>query len=247
MTATIHDFHDRSPLYLQVRELIRQKALGGEIVDDSGRLMTEAELVAYFGVSRVTVRNALAPLVESGMFDRTPGRGTFLRSNQAERWVGRLLGFQEAITEAGFRPGARILDMGMTSECDQAVRDALEEPAVWQLKRVRYANDTPIAIEWAFYPPGIGAELAGRDLLSIRMYEVFEKELGLEIKAAEQVIGARLSDRDEEVALGLASTGALIAMTRVTRTSDGRAIEFLRAVYRPDYFQFSIKLNRSKV
>lgn len=239
-------FDDRSPLYLQVRELIRAKALGGEIVDQDGRLMTEAELVEYFGVSRVTVRNALGPLVESGMFDRTPGRGTFLRSNHSERWGGRLLGFQEAITEAGFRPGARVLAMGRT-KADRPVRDTLGQRTVWQLKRVRYADDTPIAVEWAFYPLDIGDELEKRDLISIRMYEFFERELGFGIAEAEQSISARLSEPEEEEALGLPATEALTAMTRVTSATDGRVIEYLRAVYRPSHFQFSIKLNRSRV
>ncbi|MGR3247822.1 MAG: GntR family transcriptional regulator [Paracoccus sp. (in: a-proteobacteria)] len=232
------------PLHAQVRELIREQAISGEIVDRNGRLLTEAALVERYGVSRVTIRNAIGPLVESGMFDRTPRRGTFLRSGYAEQWVGHLLGFQEAVAEAGFRPGAAVLESGMTNLLDDELREVLQERAVWQLRRIRFADDTPVAIEHAFYPPDIGLEIAGRDLITIKMYEVFEQELGHEIGGAVQTIGARISSPEDEAALELAQTSALVEMTRVTRAACGRPLELLRSAYRPDFFQFSITLRR---
>lgn len=244
MTSEAPSATESEPLYAKVRELIRQQAISGEIVDRNGRLLTELELVDRYGVSRATVRNAIGPLVESGMFDRSPRRGTFLRSGYAEQWVGKLLGFQEAVAQAGFRPGAAILESGMTNRLDDEVRDVLGERAVWQLKRIRFADDTPVAIEHAFYPPDVGLELCERDLISIKMYEVFEQDLGLEIGHAVQTIGSRLSTAEDETALDLAGTTSLVEMTRVTRAVDGRPLELLRSVYRPDLFQFSISLSR---
>ena len=81
------------PLHIQVRETIRRQVKDGELIDKTGRLMTEAELGRHFGVSRITIRNAISPLVDEGMFARARGRGTFLRSNQPENWVGKLMGF----------------------------------------------------------------------------------------------------------------------------------------------------------
>src|SRR4051794_22182280 len=167
-----------TPLHIQVRETIRRQVRVGELIDKTGRLMTEAELGKHFGVSRITIRNAIKPLVDEGMFDRERGRGTFLRTNQPENWVGRLMGFSETIRDAGYQPGARVLLQGMTNRHDAEVRIKLQERAVWQLKRVRLAADVPIAIEHAFYPPDIGLELEKRDLTSIVMYRVFETEIG---------------------------------------------------------------------
>ena len=163
------------PLHIQVRETIRRQVKDGELIDKTGRLMTEAELGRHFGVSRITIRNAITPLVDEGMFARARGRGTFLRSNQPENWVGRLMGFSETIRDAGYQPGAKVLQQGMTNRHDAGVREQLQERAVWQLKRVRLADDIPIAIEHAFYPPDIGLELEKRDLTSIIMYSVFEE------------------------------------------------------------------------
>lgn len=232
------------PLHIQIREAIRRQVRKGELIDADGRLMTEAELGRHFGVSRITIRNAIAPLVLEGMFARSRGRGTFLRSNQPENWVGRLMGFSETIRDAGYAAGAKVLQQGMTNRHDAGVRDKLQERAVWQLKRVRFADETPIAIEHAFYPPDIGLELEKRDLIKIIMYSVLEDELGHEIAEAKQTIGAGLTDATSAKLLGVKAGGPLLTIERLTLGKDGRALELLRASYLPDYFRLSISLTR---
>ncbi len=232
------------PLHIQIRESIRKQVRNGELIDADGRLMTEAELGRYFGVSRITIRNAISPLVGEGMFARSRGRGTFLRSNQPENWVGRLMGFSETIRDAGYQAGAKLLQQGMTNRHDAGVREKLQERAVWQLKRLRLADDTPIAIEHAFYPPDIGIELEKRDLISIIMYSVIEEELGHQIGEAKQTIGAGLTDAISSKLLGVDKGNPLLTIERLTLDKDGRALELLRASYLPDYFRLSISLTR---
>lgn len=234
----------REPLHVQVRNAIRRGVEDGGLVDASGRLMTEAELGERFGVSRITIRNAIRPLVEAGMFARERGRGTFLRANRPEGWMGRLLGLSEAVREAGYEPGARILHQGMTNRHDAVVRERMGLRAVWELKRLRLADDTPIAIEHAYYPPEIGLDLEARDLTTILMYRVFEEELGLALRDADQWIGATLATEADAALLGSTAGGALVSMERLTRCVDGRPIELLRSVYRPEYYRFSIRLTR---
>lgn len=232
------------PLHIQVRETIRRQVKAGKLIDESGRLMTEAELGKHFGVSRITIRNAIKPLVDEGMFERERGRGTFLRSNQPENWVGRLMGFSETIKDAGYQPGARILLQGMTNRHDAEVRRQLHERAVWQLKRVRLADDIPIAIEHAFYPPDVGLELEKRDLTSIVMYRVFEAEIGFNIKEATQTISASLADATVARLLSVKAGSPLLSIERLTVNMDGRPLELLRSVYLPNYFRLSINLTR---
>jgi GntR family transcriptional regulator len=232
------------PLHIQVRETIRREVREGGLIDKSGRLMTEAELGRHFGVSRITIRNAISPLVDEGMFARTRGRGTFLRSNQPENWVGKLMGFSETIRDAGYHAGAKVLQQGMTNRLDADLREQLRERAVWQLKRLRLADDTPIAIEHAFYPPDIGLELEKRDLTSIIMYSVFEDELGHTIREAKQTISASLADAPSGKLLGVKAGSALLSIERLTIGKDDRPLELLRAVYLPEYFRLSINLTR---
>lgn len=235
-----------TPLHIQVRETIRRQVRDGELIDKHGRLMTEAELGKHFGVSRITIRNAIRPLVDEGMFARARGRGTFLRTNQPENWVGKLMGFSETIRDAGYRPGAKVLQQGMTNRHDAGAREQLRERAVWQLKRLRLADETPIAVEHAFYPPDIGLELEKRDLTSILMYRVFETDLGLDIKEAIQTIGAAVADARTAKLLGVEAGHPLLSMERLTMGAGDRPLELLRSVYLPDYFRLSINLTRRR-
>jgi GntR family transcriptional regulator len=154
------------------------------------------------------------------------------------------MGFSETIRDAGYAAGAKVLQQGMTNRHDAEVKEQLRERAVWQLKRVRFADDTPIAIEHAFYPPDIGLELEKRDLVSILMYRVFEEELGHRIKDAKQTIGASLADATSAKLLGVKAGSPLLAIERLTLGTEGRPLELLRAVYLPDYFRLSISLTR---
>src|SRR3954451_22589636 len=244
--AALGDTDEGAPLHSRVREAIRRQVRNGELVDESGRLMTEAELVKHFGVSRITIRHAIQPLVAEGIFSRERGRGTFLRSNESEHWVGRLLGLSELLKDVGQEPGARIIGQGMTNRMEDAVRDALQERAVFELKRLRLADGSPIAIEHAFYPPDIGLEIETRDLTAIVMYRVFEGELGLEIGRAAQSISATLADEDAAGLLSVSVGSALISLERLTAASDGRPLEFLRSLYLPEHFHFTVHLTRGR-
>ena len=79
------------------------------------------------------------------------------------------------------------------------------------------ADDIPIAIEHAFYPPDIGLELEKRDLTTIIMYSVFENELGLVIEEATQTIGAALADAPTAKLLGVKAGSPLLSMERLRR------------------------------
>ncbi|MFD0959914.1 GntR family transcriptional regulator [Paenibacillus chungangensis] len=238
------DFESGVPLHLQVREIIRKEVENQELVDENGKMPTEAELVERFGVSRVTIRNAMQSLVEEGMFIRERGRGTYLNTNRPENWVGRLMGFTESIREAGFEPGADILRKGMTNQHPEEVRDQMKQRAVWELKRVRHADGIPIAIEQAYYPPEIGIDLEQQDLNKIAIYKYFEDELGIFLKEADQKISAVKAGKEEADILGVELGDPLLHLERISYSQQNESVEYLKALYHPDYYQYEIKLMR---
>jgi GntR family transcriptional regulator len=234
------------PLHLQVRAALKERAVIGDLVDESGKLKTEAELTEIFGVSRVTIRNAIAPLVEEGVFVRRRGDGTYLRANVQESWVGSLLGFQEVAEIENYKAGAQILSQGMTAEHAARIGEALDERAVWQLRRLRTANGDPIAIEQAYYPPEVGLELEKHQLTDIKVYKVLENELGIDVVKARQDIKAKLADREEAWLLDVAPGSPLLTSERMTLTAQNRVVEYLQTTHHPEHFHFSIDLVRRR-
>lgn len=235
------------PLHIQVRGLIKERSVIGDLINEEGRLKTEAELGEIFNVSRVTIRNAIAPLVEEGVFTRKRGQGTFLRTNIQESWVGNLLGFQELAEIDKYEAGAEILSQGMTADQDQEISEALGERAVWQLRRLRTANDEPMAIEQAYYPPEIGLKLQEHRLTDIKVYKVLEEEFSIDVVKAKQDIKAKLATQEEAELLNVAPGSALLISVRLTLTAQDRVVEYLQSIHHPESFQFSIDLVRRRL
>ena len=70
------DRNSFEPLYFQVKRDIQEQILSGKIkIGD--KLMSESEMICYYNVGRVTIRNALAELVSSGCLRKEQGLGTF--------------------------------------------------------------------------------------------------------------------------------------------------------------------------
>jgi DNA-binding GntR family transcriptional regulator len=65
----------RIPLYYQLENLLREKIVSGEL-EPGDKLPTELELIEQYGVSRITVRQALQALADEGLIERKQGRGT---------------------------------------------------------------------------------------------------------------------------------------------------------------------------
>src|SRR5690625_7765868 len=128
-------------------------------------MLTEAELTKIFKVSRITVRNALKPLVEEGILWSERCKGTFLKNNKAEQWHGHLMGLSETIESAGFRVNGKILEQGMIHNLPEKERQSLQRDDDWKLKRIRYFDDQSIAIEKDYFIHIIGLELIQQDCL----------------------------------------------------------------------------------
>ena len=153
------------PLYVQIKNMLARRILDGEYAPHE-RLPSEAELIKVFGVSRITVRQALRDLHGDGLVFSVQGKGTFVAKPKAVQDVQRLQGFGESIVPQGYEATTRVISLNETRP-SQEVADALgirQSDDVVEIKRIRFRNREPISIDHSFYPVEIGRRLAGRDL-----------------------------------------------------------------------------------
>src|SRR6056297_1407076 len=98
------------PLYQQIK-----RALAGRIIDGDyqphERLPSESELMKVFGVSRITVRQALRDLHREGLVFSVQGKGTFVSKPKAVQDVQRLQGFGESMMPQGYETSTRVIDL----------------------------------------------------------------------------------------------------------------------------------------
>lgn len=207
----------------------------------------ELRLAAMFGVSRVTVRRALAALAEAGLIRKRAGSGTTVvpRHGAAEPVTADLATLMPQLVAMGRGSTARLLAFAYVAAPDP-VRLALGLPEgarVQRAVRVRAAGGRVFSHLVTHVPEAIAAHYSEADLATTPLYQLLERS-GVEIEHATQTISATLATPEVAEALELAPGAALIALTRIVRDGSGRGVEHLSALYRPDRFRLEMELTR---
>ena len=195
---------------------------------------SERELCESFGVSRMTVRQAIDTLVVDGVLERQQGRGTFVAPPKLDLQV-RLTSFSEEMRRRGMEPGAVFLTAETVPAAD-AVAAALEIDAgddVHHLRRLLTADSVPMAIEENWVPAGLLPDLL-RGALPFSVYAELA-ERGLAPQWGEDMIEGRAATADEAVLLGVAERAPSLDITRRT-FHDHLAVDYSRSLYRADRY-----------
>jgi len=212
------------------------------------KLGAERELAVKLGVSRSTLRQALASLEEAGIVRRVPGRGggTFIASAKVERDLSRIVGIPMLLRDQGFTAGTRVISVAVTTAGVDAA-DALSISAadfVVDLVRIRLADGVPISLEHAVFPAELVPGLPER-ALGGSIYELCDREYGLRPDEAIEHIEVVAADTDEASILAIETGAPLISVTRTTRTAEGVAFEYSHDLFRADRTRISVKVKGS--
>lgn len=209
-----------------------------------GRLGAERELAQSLGVSRSTVRQALAALEDAGVVRRVPGRGggTFVRQQMIERDLSQVVGVPALLREQGMTAGSRIVSTGLAA-ADAETAEALGLPAdsyVVDLVRIRLADGTPISLEHARLPATLFPGLL--DLpLGGSLYELLEERYGTVPGEAVEHIEVVHAGEDAATILGVEPGAALFSITRTTKGTDGVLFEHSHDLFRADRTTITVR------
>jgi DNA-binding GntR family transcriptional regulator len=234
---------DRSspvPLYFQVASRLQEQIEGG-LLPVGGRLENEVELADRLGVSRPTMRKAIAYLVERGMLVRRRGVGTQIVHPKVRRPV-ELTSLYDDLTKTGRTPRTEVrsLDVGPASDL---VAEALGVPAgreVTTVERIRYAGDEPLAIMHNAVPVDV-VRLSVDELERRGLYELL-RSAGHVPRIANQVVGAKAATTMEARLLGESRGAPMLTMTRTAWDESGRSVEYGSHVYRASRYSFELTL-----
>jgi GntR family transcriptional regulator len=236
------------PKARQVYLALRAHIAGGPL-DAGAPLPGEQSLAAEHHVARMTVRRALAELEREGLIDRRRGAGTFVAARRPARpMVADFADALGSLIEMGRSTDVRLLAFGY-QQPPAAVAEALGlaagEPAQRSV-RVRIIDGEPFSHLTAHVPESIGRTYSERDLAAEPLLALLERS-GVAVDRGSQEIGAVLAAPEVAAALEIAVGSALIALTRVVYDAQGRGVEHLRALYRPDRYALRIELLRTGV
>ena len=237
--------HSPVPLHSQLRESLRQRILDGTYGQDT-RLPAESEIGALFGVSRITVRQALGDLQKEGLIVKVAGKGSFVAKSRPSQDLSRLEGFGEAMSRKGHRIVNRVLSQREIA-ASPAVAAQLRLPAgapVTEVRRVRFLDHEPVSYELTYLPPAVGRRLREENLAERDIFLILESDYGIALGHADIQIGALNADAALATALSVAPGAALLRIERLTWTVDGVPLDFEYLYVRGEAFQYGLRLAR---
>ncbi|NCT89471.1 GntR family transcriptional regulator [Cellulomonas sp. APG4] len=221
-----------------LRSLVTHELEPGDVIP------SERVLCERFGISRMTVRQAVDALVVEGLLVREQGRGTFVAPTKMDMEV-RLTSFGEEMRRRGMEPSSHVL-VAEQAPAAPDVADALDlqpgEP-VHHLHRVRYADGTPMAIEQAWLPVALVPNLLA-DGVPESVYGDLRRR-GLEPDWGEDTVAASEADAEDAEHLGLRPGAAVLRVERRTFTGDV-ALVYSRSAYRADRYVLWVPLRQPR-
>lgn len=233
------------PLYTQVKENLRERILDGTYPAHA-KLPAESELSTIFGVSRITVRQALSDLQKEGVIFKIPGKGTFVAKPKAFQQLTQLEGFGEAMSRMGYEIYNQVTShktIAATPHVAQQLQVAVGAE-VTEIKRIRHLNREPVSLEVTYLAQDIGERLAREDLATRDIFLILENDYGIALGRADLQVDAILADETLAHALRVQQGSAVLRIERLTHRADGAPLDFEYLYFRGDAFQYRLQINR---
>lgn len=228
------------PLYRQLATLLQRQIDAGGLAPGA-KLASEVALMAQFGVSRVTVRQATALLQKHGKLVARRGKGTFVAERVVQHDLDALQGFYDALRQQGIEPQTRLLEFSPDAGALDEQRPARVDLPV-RLSRLYAVDGRPFALVVAYLPPqaaGLGEARAAR----LTVYQILQEYLGVRVARAEVTIRCQRPPRTVSKHLGLKVSDPVLVMERQSFSKEGSACEFMRIYIVPERYEFRLKVS----
>ncbi len=246
-----------APLYHQLYALLKSKIESGELPQGS-LLPSEIELAARFAVSRITSKRALNELGRDGLVERRAGRGTHVRLRPPSSPVLRapLTGNLESLNIMGRETTVEVLSFERVP-APKAISDALRikpQTLVDRAVRVRRNQGEPFAyyLSHTIVMKEVATEKVAaktgptamnrKNLKTQTRLEIF-RAMGIKLAEVDQILNAAAANPEVAQALNLSVGAPVLSLTRTYIDSEGRVVDHLVGVYRPDRFEYHMHLS----
>lgn len=243
MAASLDISIDRSspvPLYHQVVRGIEAMIRSGAL-ESGSKLENEVELAAQLKLSRPTMRKAMDELVRAGLLVRKRGVGTQVVASQVRRHL-ELSSLYDDLAQGGKKPSTRVLSFRHGPVEDEAAT-ALQLPGgvgIYHFTRLRSVGDKPLALMENWVRDDV-AEITEEALRQRGLYQIL-RDAGVNIRLANQRIGATVADARQAELLHTSAGSAFVTMERTAVDDTGRNVETGRHLYRADSYSFEMTL-----
>lgn len=235
-------------IYQQIVDWILQQIQSGQWPEHF-QLPSEIDLAAQLGVSRGTVRKAVAELIGRGELVVIHGRGTFVSSRTLEQPLAdRLIAFSEDLVEKGIPYVTQVIDQQLVVP-ERAIASLMllkEGEPVLHLKRVRSIHGTPIVVLDNYVSTRRCPGIEQIDFRTERLFQMLEGRYGLELGWGWRTFQAKAAPQSVAPLLGDEAGSPVMYMEQLVYLKNGEPIEYSNIWLRGESFRLSAVVKRDR-
>lgn len=234
------------PLYVQLAERLMTAITSGRLPAGT-RLPSEAECGSHFGVSRLTVRQAMDQLKTRGLILRDRGRGTFVAPVRVDHNLA--LAFEDETAAARHKVDLRLLTWSKERP-DSATGKALglgRNAHVYRLERLRSVDDVPISLEERLIPGATGSKITKRQAATLPLFRMIEQASGRRIARARFTISGRAATEAEAELLQVAPGAPLIVRSHTYLDESGAPLFSGQSTFVGERYSFHFEASGSQI
>jgi GntR family transcriptional regulator len=229
------------PRYVQIADLFRRQLVLGHWLPGS-KLPSVKMLMEEYGVSRVTIRQAVHLLALEGLLSPERGRGTFVTEKAGRKRRLRVESTLDDLVEMyrGDKPDlSNIVEKYETPELNE--KDGIPAPKYFHMRRVHARDDEPYCVISIYID----------DRIFCRAPDEFRREVvlpilttlsGVVITKAHQTLNISTADIEIANLMGVPMNSPVAEVRRVLGTQDGTVIYLAEVTYRGDYVHLEMDL-----
>ena len=240
----MNDISYKSPLYIQLREVIRNKIEEGEYAPGTA-IPSENQLMETYGLNRIAVRSALSALEYEGLLKSVQGKGVFvLGDNKKARDLETLGGYSPNNDESkGITRRNIVKAVRKAGPFYAKILGIDPEDYVWFLRSVESIDEEPMCLEEIYIPVNILPKLDEIDTQLFSIFKIF-KWKGMAPHKGEQVLRISHLDAAQAKLIGISETQAVMERTSVLRDGNNHVFSFQRNYFRNDMASFSVHYSK---
>ncbi|CAI2106918.1 GntR family transcriptional regulator [Serratia ficaria] len=227
------------PLYLRFNESVRQ-AIDQGVLSQGDFLPSERHFTDRLGISRITVRKALACLEQDGIIGRSRGYGTFIQPQQPEPKLAYSLadvkGFSREVMLQGRKPDTVWISREqIPADPALAAKLALaENTPVYKLKRIHFIDKRPMSVAVSYV---VAEAIVNVEDIGVSLYDYFRLN-NVELGSLRSQVSAAMSDDETLQALQLKEPMPLLIVRQTLFDSGKKPIEYSESFCRSDMYEF---------
>lgn len=235
--------NSKIPMYVQIKDQISDEIEDG-FFSVGDKLPSERVLSEQYSVSRMTARKALLDLQHEGKVEILVGSGTYVLKPKIKRDMIKLSGFSSMLEEKGIRPSNKLLSASIIG-ANRKIASKMDiniGESVYEIVRLRYGNEIPMALEKAYLPVYLFRDLLDYNYEEKSLYKTLEEVYTIDFKFAKQELCLIRSNIYEAKHFNILENEPMFLLEIVTYDKNDRCVEYVKSINRGDDSTFYTEL-----